>query len=331
MPDEKLVAALAERLREHRKKQGLSQEELADLVGLDRTYISLLETGKRDNPTLDTLADLAQVLQISASDLLMQDTHPYFGLLEFCAEYTIGIGSLVHILRDPKVMPMIRGKGFEFGVEEKLQRILDPRRYTISAPFINPQSGTEKTDVEIIRVSDQRKFRIECKLAQKGEFQVLPHSGGFRLRVKCMRSRTLGEEAAGRMSRKTGRSQTDHFTHSDQYLPQEFDFVVTSLANAFFETDEFGNFVWQPSSSALLFLKALDITTTNQASQKMFVAKSSSLAALKDNQVECSRQICDNKTNCGFIPNYPKIFFDVQGRVQTPWYPLEDIESLFDY
>jgi transcriptional regulator with XRE-family HTH domain len=330
MPNEKLVATLAERLREHRKKQGLSQEEIADLVNLDRTYISLLETGKRNNPTLDTIADLARVLHISASDLLMEQTHPYSMLLKYCVEYDIQGSSLIRILRDPKVMPMIRGKGFEFSVEAKLNQILEPQKYTISTPFLNPQSGTEKTDVEVLRRIDGKTFHIECKLAQKGKFHALKKNGGYYFRVKCMRSRTLGEEAAQKMANKTGYTHTDHFIHGDQYLPSEFDFVVTSLANAFYETDDMGNFIWQPKSDGLKFLKSIGIEEANQAFEQIFIAKSSDLAALLINQVQCSRKACTRKSDCGFIPNYPQVFFDVHGNVQKPWYKLEEIEKLFD-
>jgi len=51
-------------LREARHASGKSQEDLAFDAGLDRTYISLLELGKR-SPTLDTLVPLCDALDIS--------------------------------------------------------------------------------------------------------------------------------------------------------------------------------------------------------------------------------------------------------------------------
>jgi len=51
-------------LREERKKVAISQEELAYLSNLDRTYISLLERGKR-NSTLKVLFGLCNALNIS--------------------------------------------------------------------------------------------------------------------------------------------------------------------------------------------------------------------------------------------------------------------------
>jgi transcriptional regulator with XRE-family HTH domain len=50
-----------EQLRRVRNKAHLTQEELAFRAGLDRTYISLLERGKK-SPTLMTLFRLCQVL-----------------------------------------------------------------------------------------------------------------------------------------------------------------------------------------------------------------------------------------------------------------------------
>jgi len=47
-----------------RDGKNLSQEELAHQSGLDRTYISLLERGKK-NPTIKTLWDICDVLNVS--------------------------------------------------------------------------------------------------------------------------------------------------------------------------------------------------------------------------------------------------------------------------
>lgn len=57
------------RLREIRTKQGLTQQQLADRVGLTKTSISCYESGSR-TPTLDTLIDLANELNIELSYFL---------------------------------------------------------------------------------------------------------------------------------------------------------------------------------------------------------------------------------------------------------------------
>lgn len=57
-------------VREHRLRVGVSQEELADLAGLHRTYISLLERGLR-NPSLEVLAKLADALGTTMAKLVV--------------------------------------------------------------------------------------------------------------------------------------------------------------------------------------------------------------------------------------------------------------------
>ncbi|CAG7658389.1 helix-turn-helix domain-containing protein [Paenibacillus allorhizosphaerae] len=56
-------------LRKFREGKGLSQEELAFRSNLDRTYISLLERGKR-RPTINTIFALAKSLDAAPSDMI---------------------------------------------------------------------------------------------------------------------------------------------------------------------------------------------------------------------------------------------------------------------
>ena len=65
----KLRKLLAENIRAYRKQKDLSQEALADLCGLHRTYIGSVERSER-NVTLNTLESLASALGVSVPDLL---------------------------------------------------------------------------------------------------------------------------------------------------------------------------------------------------------------------------------------------------------------------
>ena len=68
---EYLLKQLAENIRKRRKELNLSQEQLAHKCDFDRTYISMLERGKR-NPSLVNLKKLSLGLEISLSNLLQQ-------------------------------------------------------------------------------------------------------------------------------------------------------------------------------------------------------------------------------------------------------------------
>ena len=57
------------RLRSLRKKKGWTQVELADYLGLRRTYVSDLERGKR-NVSLLTMEIIARGFKLSVSQLL---------------------------------------------------------------------------------------------------------------------------------------------------------------------------------------------------------------------------------------------------------------------
>lgn len=55
-------------VKEFRKRQGLSQEELAELCNLHRTYIGGIERGER-NVGLVNVVHIAQALEIHPSEL----------------------------------------------------------------------------------------------------------------------------------------------------------------------------------------------------------------------------------------------------------------------
>ncbi len=63
---------LSRNMRFLRAKQNLSQEQLADLCELHRTYISSVERGNR-NISIDNIEKIAIALQVSPSELLRAD------------------------------------------------------------------------------------------------------------------------------------------------------------------------------------------------------------------------------------------------------------------
>lgn len=67
-----ITQIFGEKVRLIRKDLHLSQDELADLCGLHRTYIGAVERGER-NITLLNAEKIADALQVSLSTLVSRD------------------------------------------------------------------------------------------------------------------------------------------------------------------------------------------------------------------------------------------------------------------
>ena len=65
--------ALAYNLRLLRTQRNISQEELAGLAGLHRTFVGSVERGER-NVSIDNIEKLAKALKVSVVDLLRTET-----------------------------------------------------------------------------------------------------------------------------------------------------------------------------------------------------------------------------------------------------------------
>ena len=64
---------VGENVRRYRREKGLSQQEVANRMGVDRAYVSGLELGQR-NPTVVTLWHAAQALEVEVH-LLLKEEH----------------------------------------------------------------------------------------------------------------------------------------------------------------------------------------------------------------------------------------------------------------
>jgi transcriptional regulator with XRE-family HTH domain len=73
-PETELLETLAENIRLFRRERGISQETLADMCSLHRTYVGSVERRER-NVTLASLAVLASALGVSVPELLMPRDH----------------------------------------------------------------------------------------------------------------------------------------------------------------------------------------------------------------------------------------------------------------
>lgn len=68
---DKIQTVFGKVLRKYRLQQKLSQEKLAELADLDRTYISQIERGLK-SPSIKSLLALAHALQVKAHILMIE-------------------------------------------------------------------------------------------------------------------------------------------------------------------------------------------------------------------------------------------------------------------
>lgn len=68
-----IITYFGQRVRSERMKKGLSQEDLADLAKLHRTYIGMIERGEK-NITLRNIAKIADALGLEIYELFDEYT-----------------------------------------------------------------------------------------------------------------------------------------------------------------------------------------------------------------------------------------------------------------
>lgn len=253
---------------------------------------------------------------------------------DYCEKYNIPVLYLAETLYEPKVVPMIRGKAFEFSVMMALQEILPKDKWQVDKPMMNAQTGLHDIDVRVLHKPTGKVISVECKLAKKGGYRMFA-DGHSEIRVKCMRSRTLGAAKVKELAPKFGVSEKVLSIHNDQYLPADFDIVISSIGNAFYTTDKkTGYFEWNPSQKGKDFLHKIGasgkISFQDFAFKTLYVAKTSDLK-ISNNGVICTRAKCKNKKACGFIPNYPVINFDKKtGKPTNGWVSIKESLGLFE-
>lgn len=64
-----LTIQFGQLVRKYRKERNMSQEQLALLCNMDRSYLGRIERGEV-NPTLEKIYELARVLRVLPKDLL---------------------------------------------------------------------------------------------------------------------------------------------------------------------------------------------------------------------------------------------------------------------
>lgn len=255
-------------------------------------------------------------------------------LRDYCDKYNLPFEHIVTVMSDLKVVPMIRGKSFEYSVSDALKSLLGSD-WNIENPNINPQSGDHDADILVSKKGEDKKIRVECKLSAKGKFR---HDNvHITAQVKCMRSRTVSDnEQATRMARAYGIPRELLVIHADNYRESDFDYVITSLGNVFWDTID-NNYQFNGSKGDFQILNSLfpshfhsyNSFKTDSFNFLLF-AKSSDIAANERNDISCRREKCKKNgtdTKCGFIPDYPIIHLDEVANGTSKWKMLDNLKS----
>ncbi len=67
--DKDILKRLGQQIRDLRLERSISQEELAAIAGVHRTYIGMVERGEK-NTTVLTLARLSEALEINLTEII---------------------------------------------------------------------------------------------------------------------------------------------------------------------------------------------------------------------------------------------------------------------
>ncbi len=65
----KLTKTICKRIKKYRHEAGLTQEDLAEKIGVSRVYVGYVEQG-RNTPSLEVLEKIAKSFKVDVGDLL---------------------------------------------------------------------------------------------------------------------------------------------------------------------------------------------------------------------------------------------------------------------
>lgn len=68
--EQEILKRIGKKVFENRKRLNMTQDELADYAGIDRTYIGYIENGKQ-NISISVLCKIANVFNIPLNDLIL--------------------------------------------------------------------------------------------------------------------------------------------------------------------------------------------------------------------------------------------------------------------
>lgn len=116
------MPSIGELIREARKRAGISQDELASRIDVNRSYLSLVENGK-SSPTYEFMDKIASGLNLTVQDLVLG--HEIRGLLSIVPGHGPMYEGLADLLRDNEQMVMMNPTEEELEILKSIR--LDPK------------------------------------------------------------------------------------------------------------------------------------------------------------------------------------------------------------
>lgn len=166
------------RVRELRLSQGLSQEKLGQICGLDRTYISSVERGHR-NVSIENISAIAAALGMTLSHLFRGiNADGYQDILE---RWNVTEAELTSVVQEN---PSLRGFMLGYIAEHKVRNFLDKQPYVsvLHKPDDHDRRGGSKNGM-IVKYRG-REFSFEVKSLQTNTVKYDAENGVYEGRAQ---------------------------------------------------------------------------------------------------------------------------------------------------
>lgn len=120
------VMTFAEKLKQTRKKQGISQAELARRIGISRAAISRYESGERTQVAAPIIIAIAEVLGVDVADLVLDYTN--IQVYETQEEATQAATVTDALQRIEKALALLNDDGIQVATE-RISELTEISRY----------------------------------------------------------------------------------------------------------------------------------------------------------------------------------------------------------
>lgn len=180
----------SQRLRELRQKAGLSQQGLADALGLSKSSINMYERGERE-PGFATLAALADLFRVNMDTLLGHSSHR--ATIPLLGEIACGTPIYAHEEGEPILPPV--GVQADFCLRAKGDSMIGARIQDGDLVFIRKQAMVENGEIAAVVIEDSATLKrvhyrpeegVLTLMAENPRYQPLVYSGEELSRIQIL-------------------------------------------------------------------------------------------------------------------------------------------------